>query len=709
MRLKLPGRFLGPFILGAALCAVPLACPPAMGRAGSLHDLKVELEPETHGLAAVDEILIPEPGAGDLTFSIAKEARIRSVSVENGKLRDSARTGVVAVSPDPYAGGAPVRVRIAYEAVFDDPVAAEPDSFDNPGFGVTGTIGREGVFLLPASGWYPRVPGAAADLRIEVAAPPGFYAVTAGEPVAHTEGDGRSVSTWKAHDPGQGLALSAGKYIVRSETAGNVPIFTYFFPQTDPLSETYRKAAASHIQFYERLHGPYPFPKFAVVENFFPTGYGFPSYTLLGTTVLRLPFIPGTSLRHEVAHSWWGNGVLVDYDSGNWCEGLTTYVSDYLSRERVSAAEGKLYRRQLLEDYATLVGPGEDFPLNRFVSRTSPATRAVGYGKAAFVFHMIRRELGDGPFWESLRHVFKKRLLQRTSWEDFEEAFVEVGGWDARQAHRFFGQWLERSGAPALRLDGVKAEKEAGSWGVEGVISQTTPCFELDVKLRLETSAGAVEQALRVRGESTPFRFRTGGTPERLTVDPDRDLFRYLYPDEIPASVNGIKGSRQLAAVLGDGASPGDREIFLTMLAGLNHEDAVVLREGEVDLENMKDRDFLFFGFPRSAGLKALFDRLPEGLALSADGFSLAGSFSGNPSDCLFVTFADAGRGGKLTSLFLPLPGADAASRVAAGRKITHYGRYGYLVFTQGANRVKGSWDAAASELSRDFRKNPKR
>ena len=31
-----------------------------------------------------------------------------------------------------------------------------------------------------------------------------------------------------------------------------------------------------------------------------------PSYTLLGQTVLRLPFMVKTSLGHEIAHNWWG-------------------------------------------------------------------------------------------------------------------------------------------------------------------------------------------------------------------------------------------------------------------------------------------------------------------------------------------------------------------------------------------------------------------
>jgi hypothetical protein len=145
-----------------------------------------------------------------------------------------------------------------------------------------------------------------------------------------------------------------------------------------------------HIGRYEALHGPYPFAKFAVVENFFPTGYGFPSFTLLGSRVLRLPFIPDTSLRHEVAHCWWGNGVFVDANGGNWCEGLTTYVADYLSKEEHSFEEARGYRLRTLEKYALLAAGAQDFPLSTFRSRYNPASQAVGYGKAMFVFHMMR-------------------------------------------------------------------------------------------------------------------------------------------------------------------------------------------------------------------------------------------------------------------------------------------------------------------------------
>ena len=65
---------------------------------------------------------------------------------------------------------------------------------------------------------------------------------------------------------------------------------------------------------YEEMIGAYPYAKFATVENWFPTGYGMPGWTLLGSQVLRLPFIPTTSFGHEIAHNWWGNSVFVEVD-----------------------------------------------------------------------------------------------------------------------------------------------------------------------------------------------------------------------------------------------------------------------------------------------------------------------------------------------------------------------------------------------------------
>jgi hypothetical protein len=106
-----------------------------------------------------------------------------------------------------------------------------------------------------------------------------------------------------------------------------------FLRTPDALANRYLDATVKYLDTYSKMLGPYPYAKFALVENFWESGLGLPSYTLLGPTVLRLPFIIDTSYPHEILHSWWGNSVFVDEASGNWCEGLTAYQADYRLKE----------------------------------------------------------------------------------------------------------------------------------------------------------------------------------------------------------------------------------------------------------------------------------------------------------------------------------------------------------------------------------------
>lgn len=684
-------------ILFSVLLIAAFPCANALAEVCG-HDLKIELNPSANELTASDTILVEGHSEKQLIFHLAPIARIESVLLNGIAQEYSFRSGELQV---PLHSPSPATCTISYRAVFNDPIPSDPVSFDNPGFGVVGTITEEGTFLLPDSGWYPRLPDSREIFDLKVTAPRGVYAVTAGGLIKHEDEGDRTISVWKIDDIGQSPALSAGRFVVHSKTDGKVTVYTYFLPKTDSLSETYLKASLSHIEFYEKLHGPYPFTKFAVVENFFPTGYGFPSYTLLGTSVLQLPFIPETSLKHEIAHSWWGNGVLVD-DSGNWCEGLTTYVADYLSREIASPDEGKLYRRQALQDYATLAASGEDFPLRQFRGRTSPGTRAVGYGKAAFVFHMIRHKLGDEAFWRSLRQIYKDRLFTLTSWEDFRDAFIAVGGWNHTEARAFFDQWIDRSGAPVLSLDNVRSQNAACGRSITGVLAQKPPFFILDVVLGLTSSGTGSETTTALRDGATPFNLCCSDTPKQLAADPDANVFRLLHPEEIPATVNSVKGSNDLVAVLSDDTSPQEQDNLEILLAGLRAEAVPILHEGEIDLRKMGKRDFLFYGFPQSKKLQALFASVPQKAKLFPGGFTLVDS---TDADCLFLVVSDPKRDGKVTALFQPVSGAGKDWTAAAARKVTHYGRLSYITFRQGKVADKGTWDALSSPLLFTFTK----
>jgi aminopeptidase N len=373
---------------------------------------------------------------------------------------------------------------------------------------------------------------------VSVTTPRGIYAVMEGRLETHADDANRSLSIWSVDRPSGPLAIFAGRYVINDRMHDKVRIATYFFQANAGLSTRYLDAVQRHIGRYEALHGPYPFAKFAVVENFFPTGYGFPSFTLLGGRVLRLPFIPDTSLRHEVAHCWWGNGVFVDAAGGNWCEGLTTYVADYLSKEELSFEEARGYRLRTLEKYALLAAGAQDFPLSTFRSRYNPASQAVGYGKAMFIFHMMRLWIGDDAFWAALRDIYAERLYKRTSWGHFMDAFAEKGGLSRNEVRSFHDQWIIRPGALQLAMDSLRVVSAGGHVQVEGLLIQKSPRYRIHVPVEVTDASASRKENVYLNDATAKFSIQMQKVPRTVAADPDFDVFRLLYPEEIPATVN---------------------------------------------------------------------------------------------------------------------------------------------------------------------------
>ncbi|HEX9192025.1 MAG TPA: hypothetical protein VF847_08005 [Candidatus Deferrimicrobiaceae bacterium] len=678
-------------LLVALFLAYPAKTAPGVPESVR-HDLTVVLYPDEGLLRAVDAITLLPGGGSVPKLTLSGNARVTSVTLDGRAVPFSRGGGYLTVKGE---GDRPSVLRVGYEASFRDRPPEDPVNTEDPSFGVAGTISPSGVFLGDGAGWYPDVPGGTALFRVRVEAPEGFEAVTAGKRLRRETTDGRTVSEWEATHPLRGLSLSAGRYVVRDRILDNVMLSTYFFPANDSLSGKYLDAVERYLLLYAKLLGPYPFEKFAVVENFFPTGYGFPSWTLLGSAVVSLPFILDTSLGHEVAHSWWGNGVFVDPRGGNWSEGLTTYVADYLYKERSSAAEGREYRLKVLRDYATLVSPGADFPVDTFSGRISPATQAVGYGKAAMIFHMARGEAGDEAFWEGLRTVARERLFRPASWDDIARGIGAAAG---RDMVPFIRAWTGTPGAPVLSLSDVRAERDGGGWKVTGRVKQGEPHYTLKVPLRLETAGRPVEIRATIAGGDAPFSISSGDAPVALLLDPDVHLFRRLEPSEIPPTVNGIRGAGNLAVVVANGIPRETAEAARILLAAMGLGRLPLVREEEAPPDSLAGRDVLYLGVPEGYGY--LPGPLPAGLSLSPGGFTLNGTPYSAPGDALFAVVPHPSSPGRVAAVFLPLsPGAASA----AGRKIPHYGKYSYLAFSEGTNREKGTWTPAASPAVHRF------
>ena len=257
----------------------------------------------------------------------------------------------------PAAGGT---VRLQYEGRFDFGLSDQKEEYTRGFRETVGIVSKEGVYLAGNGFWYPHLGRGLVEYDVEVAEPEGWHVISAGN---GTSRDTKGAARWESHGAIDEITLVGGPLLVYRDSAGAVETLVYLRQKDDALAGKYLQATAQYVEMYRGLVGPYPYGKFALVENFWETGYGMPSYTLLGSQIIRFPFIISSSYPHEILHNWWGNSVFVDYETGNWCEGLTAYLADHLIQEQ--RGRGEEYRRDTLQKYRSYVRDGRDFPLTR--------------------------------------------------------------------------------------------------------------------------------------------------------------------------------------------------------------------------------------------------------------------------------------------------------------------------------------------------------
>lgn len=770
--MKRPSMFAA--ILLAILFALPLTALPAFSAQSPAppvvtHELTARFDPKARRLDVTDTLTLPADFSGPLRLELSPRVRDFAAMVEGRALPARFIGGVLVLEisgkkahPDADSGAgtgagvgaAPGAVILSYSLPLAAPPERAPIGNDNPGaLAEDATAGDDWAMLMPGAAWHAVVLHAANAYTLSVTAPKGLKAVTQGALLGFDDGPDATVSRWSVPHPEGRLGLCLAPYQVERENQAPAPVYTFLLPGSARLAPVYLAASARHLAFYQNLHGPYPFEKFAVVENPLPTGYGLPSYTLLGSQVLALPFIPDTSLRHEIAHSWWGCGVLVNYASGNWCEGLTTYVADYLAQEARSSEDARAYRVQALRSFAELTAGGRDFPLDRFVSRTSPASQAVGYSKALLVFHMLRRQVGDQAFFDGLRRLYAARLFRLTAWKDILDVYAGLPGFSPAQARVFLNQWLTRTGGPRLALGPARVTQTAHGYQVRGQILQHGQPYALRLTLRADTPLGPVERTLEVTRASTPFSLDCQAKPTRLTLDPEADVFRLLDPSEIPPSVNSVKASRNLAVIATQNTPPALLAALPTLLEGLNHPHVAITREADLTpkaLRALEKSDILFVGTPTGPQLAALVPpaatpRAPDysaAVSTGTPGVSQAAqqtaasratpseaqpaSPAARPSsaeqtaasaqdvaptpatsqpDTTFTVLDRPvqGHARRFTALFTAAAQAEPAHVARAAAKITHYGKYSRLGFSQARNIDKALAEPAASPMVREL------
>jgi len=684
---------------------------------GGDYRLDITINPDTSLLDATVEVVLPREYAGQaaefvltdaveiVTSTPAAESLPHDGSAAfsgiNGSSVDLTEAGHVARYRVQFAPGEST-LQIRYRGTVNFALGGQKEQYTRGFQSTAGIIGNEGVYLAGSSLWYPFFSNELVSFNLRSNVPEGWHLISQGNGSSRDTGaDGAAASVWDSAGPVDEIYLVGGPLVKYQEAAGAVAAEVYLRAPDDALAQKYLTATAQYLEMYRNLIGPYPYGKFALVENFWETGYGMPSFTLLGPQIIRFPFILTSSYPHEVLHNWWGNSVFVDYETGNWCEGLTAYMADHLMQEL--RGTGMNWRRDTLKKYRDFVRDGSDFPLTEFRSRHSAATEAVGYGKVAMGFHMLRRELGDDVFRQALQRFYRTNRGSKAAFADVETAFAATAGQDFST---FFEQWVEWTGAPDLRLGNIMVSRRSGGWQVQGTLRQVQgdKPYQMNVPVYVTTEQGLEEFVIATDGTETEFELQALNKPLLLEIDPEFDLFRLLDPRETAPSIGQIFGEPEILAVLPAGISAGDAARYEGLIDAWRSDAHKIELLNAADFAELPDNKAVWFlGQSNQAALE-LFGRDPElDVDIGADALLIAGQTISQPDHSTVIIRRHPGNPAKAVGWISVAPEAAFAGMAS---KLPHYGKYSYLAFEgdEPANMLKGEWAATDSPLRVDLR-----
>ncbi len=672
------------------------------------HHLTVQIDPSRHHLKAEDRLEIGMKGGRPQTLSFLLNPQLKIIRIVDP------RTGVpLQWSEANFSAHAnrldislqkmeePLILSVSYEGSIYDPVVKEKELQFVRGDKTSGLIGSEGVYLSSDTHWYPDKPDSIALFLVEATIPDPFRIVTQGELISEKLKDTTWVSKWANELPARSLTLVAGKYFVKSRKLNGTKISTYFFHDDDGISETFLNRAEEYLKIYSDLLGPYPFKKFDIVQNFFSSGYGIPTLTLLAPEAIHQgkEFLRPGALDHEIVHSWWGHYVSEKPGTGNWVEALTTYCTNYYYKElKIGKEAPRKYRQEVMQKYAVVVSPSKDYPLRKFEGKETPLDAQIGYGKGSMVFHMLRRIVGKDVFFAALRQFTAEYGGKQASWEDIRRVFEEATD---RRLNNFFAQWLDRPGGPQLKLENVRAQSGTNGFVVSGEAVQEGDVYQLPVLLEVDDGQGKKRLILDVSKRRTSFSMEVPKMPMKLILDPDDHLFRRLHPEEIIPELNALLEDPEKVIVISDQGDEESRKIYLEMAKRIKERrGGEILSAKDVTEEKLGNSSVMLLGESwKNPILSKLISHLPRPVEHKEGSFFIKGEKVQEEDESLLLTIPRPLRPGKWVTVYF----GRSAGALLRARYVFFHGWDSYVLFKNGRPKERGSFAPRRSFASHNF------
>ncbi|MEA2043742.1 MAG: M1 family metallopeptidase, partial [Bacteroidota bacterium] len=346
--------------------------------------------------------------------------------------------------------------------------------------------------------------------------------------------DGTKTVHWKQDKPHAPYlaAVVAGRFEILKDYWRDKEIFVLVEPGDEEAAQRTFGKTYKMVEFFSRKFGyDYPWEKYhQVVVRQFVSG----AMENTGAVIFSRMFLTQSAserariqneitVAHELSHHWFGDLVTCE----SWAnlplnESFANY-SEYLWLEHE-------YGRYKAEEHLTADQRRYFFEyryknkdLIRYDYKNSGAMFDMhSYNKGGSVLHMLRYEVGDDAFFESLNYYLNRHEYQSAEIHDLRLAFEKVTGKDMNY---FFNSWFLDKGYLELDIDYDLSSESSIKINAEQVQNfRKAPLYKLNVPVDFYYRDTVVRRTVLMDEQEEEYSFSFDNKPEFVKFDAENSL-----------------------------------------------------------------------------------------------------------------------------------------------------------------------------------------
>ena len=307
---------------------------------------------------------------------------------------------------------------------------------------------------------------------------------------------------------------------------------------------------ANGFEFLASFLGPPALPQMMVSPIPGTFGQGFPGLVYLSTLAYLEPrerpavvrdeklqfFFDEMMHVHESAHQWWGNVVATRGLQDDW---LLEALANYSALLYIEKRKGPKVMGQTLEEYrqrlvrvqnGAMVDAAGPIRLGlRLQNSPVPgAWRDIVYGKGSWIFHMLRKRMGDEGFLKMLGDICREKragVLTLGELQQYAASHMPPKAPD-RKLEAFFDHWVDNTGIPAFTITHtVKGRAPNVQLSITVAQSGVDSGATFQVPVEVQPARGRSQMYWMTTGEDPAIlTLKLAAPPVKVSLDPEASV-----------------------------------------------------------------------------------------------------------------------------------------------------------------------------------------